>query len=75
MAQIVWNKRASRQFEELQRYLQEEFGEKTAETFTSGIFRILELLLQYFYIGNIEEAGKRYKRLPATPEYTILYKY
>jgi plasmid stabilization system protein ParE len=46
MAQIVWNKRASKQLAELQNYLQEEFGEKAAQTFTQRIFKFLELLVK-----------------------------
>jgi plasmid stabilization system protein ParE len=46
MAQIVWNRRASKQLADLQNYLQQEFGEKAAQTFTYRIFQFLELLVK-----------------------------
>jgi len=74
MAQIIWNKRASRQLAELQSYLQQEFGEKTAEAFTSRIFKFLELLLQYPKIGSLENPEKRIRGFSLYRYITILYK-
>jgi len=74
MAQIIWNKRASRQLEELQRYLWAEFGEQTAEAFTARIFKFLELLLKYPKIGSMENAEKDIRGFLLHRHTTILYK-
>lgn len=74
MAQIVWNKRASKQVAELQNYLQREFGEKTAQTFTYRIFKFLELLSKYPQIGTLENPEKDIRGFLLHRHTTILYK-
>jgi plasmid stabilization system protein ParE len=74
VAQIVWNKRASRQLAELQSYLQNEFGEKTAQAFTYRIFKFLELLGQYPQIGTLENPEKDIRGFLLHRHTTILYK-
>ncbi len=74
MAQIVWNKRASKQLADLQSYLQDEFGEKTAQTFTYRIFKFLELLVNYPQIGTLESPGKEIRGFLLHRHTTILYK-
>ena len=74
MAQIVWNKRASKQLADLQSYLQEEFGEKAAQTFTHRIFKFLELLVKYPQIGTLESPEKDIRGFLLHKHTTILYK-
>ncbi|NDK55409.1 type II toxin-antitoxin system RelE/ParE family toxin [Pontibacter fetidus] len=74
MAQIVWNKRASKQLADLQNYLQQEFGEKTAQTFTYRIFKFLELLVKYPQIGTLESPEKDIRGFLLHRHTTILYK-
>ncbi len=74
MAQIVWNKRASKQLADLQNYLQQEFGEKAAQTFTYRIFHFLELLVKYPQIGTLESPEKDIKGFLLHRHTTILYK-
>jgi plasmid stabilization system protein ParE len=58
MAQISWGQRAARQFEQIQQYLEREFGEKSAGLFTSRLFSFLELLTRYPEIGTLENKEK-----------------
>lgn len=74
MAKIVWNKRAGKQLAELQSYLQKEFGEKTAQTFTYRVFKFLELLAQYPQIGTLENPEKDIRGFLLHRHTTILYK-
>ncbi|MCJ8164976.1 type II toxin-antitoxin system RelE/ParE family toxin [Pontibacter sp. E15-1] len=74
MAQIIWNKRASKQLAALQKYLQEEFGEKTAQICTVRIFEFLELLLKYPQIGSVENTEKGVRGFLLHRHTTILYK-
>jgi plasmid stabilization system protein ParE len=74
MAQIIWNKRASRQFEQIQRYLEEEFGKKSAGIFTSRLFNFLELLAKYPEIGTLENAKENIRGFLLHRHTTILYK-
>jgi len=54
MARVVWNKRASKQLQELQELLEQEFGIKTVKTFTNRLFKFLDLLIKYPHIGTLE---------------------
>jgi plasmid stabilization system protein ParE len=74
MAQIVWNKRACKQLADLQNYLQQEFGEKAAQTFTYRIFQFLELLVKYPQIGTLEGPEKNIRGFLLHRHTTILYK-
>jgi plasmid stabilization system protein ParE len=74
MAQIIWNKRASKQFADIQKYLQEEFGEKSAQTFTVRTFKFLELLLKFPQIGSVENSEKGVGGFLLHRHTTILYK-
>ncbi|WP_181303954.1 type II toxin-antitoxin system RelE/ParE family toxin [Rufibacter sp. XAAS-G3-1] len=75
MAQVIWNKRASRQLAELQSYLHEEFGENAARTFTIRIFNFLELLVKYPKIGSLENPEKDIRGFLLHRHTTILYKH
>lgn len=74
MAQIIWNKRASRQFGALQEYLTEEFGEKTTATFTTRTFTFIELLLKHPQIGSLEDKEKNIRGFVLHSNTTVFYK-
>lgn len=74
MARIIWNKRASRQFEQIQQYLEKEFGERSAGLFTSRLFNFLELLTKYPEIGTLENKKKNIRGFLLHRHTTILYK-
>ena len=54
MASVIWNKRASKQLQELQEYLEQEFGINVVKTFTGKLFKFLDLLVKYPHIGTLE---------------------
>lgn len=74
MAQIIWNKLSIKQLSDLQSYLQEEFGEKPAQTFTYRVFKFLELLPRYPQLGSLENAEKGLRGFLLHKHTTILYK-
>ncbi|GAA4307238.1 type II toxin-antitoxin system RelE/ParE family toxin [Nibribacter koreensis] len=74
MAQVIWNKRAAQQLAHLQQYLQEEFGEKTTQTFTVRVFKFLELLVKYPQIGSLENPEKGIRGFLLHKHTTIFYK-
>ena len=55
MAQIVWNRRAVKQFGQIQDYLTKQFGEASTTQFTQRVFLLLELLVKYTELGTLEE--------------------
>src|SRR5688572_5406019 len=74
MAQIIWNKKASKQFAKLQEYLLQEFGESTVKQFTSRTFQFLELLLKYPHAGSLENELKGIRGFVLHKHTTIFYK-
>lgn len=74
MAQIVWNKRASKQFEKIQDYLVNEFGEKVTEEFTNRVFNFLDLLAIYPDIGTIENRERNIRGFLLHRHTTLFYK-
>jgi len=74
MAQIKWNKRASKQFSDLQHYLLQEFGETTVMTFTSLVFNFLDLLVKHPHLGSLENKERNIRGFVLHRHTTILYK-
>lgn len=75
MAQIVWNTRASKQFTDIQDYLEKEFGENAVRKFTSYTFSFLEILSKYPQIGSLENAAKNIRGFLLHRHTTIFYAY
>ena len=74
MAGVIWNKRASKQLEELQEHLNLEFGNNTAKTFTQRLFKFLDLLVKYPHIGTLENKPEDIRGFLLHRHTTILYK-
>ena len=74
MAEIIWNKRAGRQFEKIQDYLSGEFGEKTTEEFTNKVFNFLDILAKYPELGTVENKEKNIRGFVIHKYTTLFYK-
>lgn len=74
MAEIIWNKRAGRQFEKIQDYLIGEFGEKMTEEFTNKVFYFLDLLAKYPDLGTVENKDSNIRGFVIHKYTTIFYK-
>jgi len=74
MARVIWNKRASKQLQELQKHLEQEFGIKTVKTFTNRLFKFLELLIKYPHIGTLENKTEDIRGFLLHRHTTIIYK-
>ncbi|PIQ21575.1 MAG: hypothetical protein COW65_08290 [Cytophagales bacterium CG18_big_fil_WC_8_21_14_2_50_42_9] len=74
MARVIWNKRASKQLQELQEYLEQEFGINTAKTFTERLFKFLDLLFKYSHIGTLENKTEDIRGFLLHRHTTIIYK-
>lgn len=74
MAQLKWNRRASKQFADLQEYLFHEFGETTVKSFTSRLFNFLDLLQKYPHLGTLENKEKEVRGFVLQKHTTILHK-
>jgi len=74
MAGVIWNKRASKQLQQLQEYLEQEFGANTVKTFTGRLFKFLDLLVKYPHIGTLENKAEDIRGFLLHRHTTIIYK-
>ncbi len=74
MAGVIWNKRAAKQLEELQEYLEQEFGIDTVKKFTNRLFKFLELLIRYPHIGTLENKTENIRGFLLHRHTTIIYR-
>jgi len=74
MAQVVWNRKAVRQFEKIQEYLSKEFGDKTTEEFTKRVFNFLDLLSNYPDLGTVENKERNIRGFLLHRHTTLFYK-
>ena len=74
MARVIWNKRVSKQLQELQEYLEQEFGINTVKIFTGRLFKFLDLLVKYPYIGTLENKTEDIRGFLLHRHTTIIYK-
>jgi plasmid stabilization system protein ParE len=74
MAQVVWNRKAVRQFEKIQEYLSKEFGDKTTEEFTKRVFNFLDLLSDYPDLGTVENKERNIRGFLLHRHTTLFYK-
>ena len=71
---IVWNNRASIQFNAIIEYLEKEWGEKVTKNFVIRAYQIIEILAQYPEIGTLENPDKRIRAFVITKHNTLLYR-
>ena len=74
MASVIWNRRASKQLQKLQEYLEQEFGINTVKTFTGKLFKFLDLLVKYPHIGTLENKTEDIRGFLLHQHTTIIYK-
>lgn len=74
MVQIIWHKRASRQFANIQDYLLNEFGEIATKEFTKKVLNFLDLLIKYPELGTLENGGKNIRGFVIHRHTSLFYK-
>jgi plasmid stabilization system protein ParE len=71
---IVWNNKASIQFNAVIEYLETEWGEKVTKSFVVRTYQIIEILAQYPEIGTLENPDKRIRAFVITKHNTLFYR-
>ena len=72
--EIVWSKRASLKFDQINTYLIEEWGEQSAKQFIGKVFTILEILSEFPEIGSIENKEKRIRGFTVVKQVNVFYR-
>ena len=74
MARIVWNKRAKKNFTEIQLYLEKEFGVQSVKKFTKQFFDFLDILEKYPEVGIIENSESNIRGFVLHKYTTVFYR-
>ena len=72
--EIVWSKRASLKFDQINTYLIEEWGEQSAKQFIGKVFTFLEILSEFPEIGSIENKEKRIRGFTVFKQVNVFYR-
>lgn len=71
---IVWNRRASDNFNSVINYLQKEWGDKVTRNFVVRTYKIIELLAANPEMGSIEHVEKQIRGILITKHNTLFYR-
>ncbi len=71
---ISWTKRADKKFDQIQRYLIEEWGENVAKAFTKKVYDILDTLSDFPEIGSLENKGKGIRGFTIVKQVNLFYR-
>ena len=71
---IVWNRRASNNFNAIIEYLQSEWGDKVAKDFVNRTYRIIELIAVNPEMGSMEHFDKQIRGFVITKHNTLFYR-
>ena len=72
--ELVWSKRASLKFDQINTYLIEEWGEQSAKQFIGKVFTFLEILSEFPEIGSIENKEKRIRGFTVVKQVNVFYR-
>ena len=71
---IVWNRRASNNFNSIITYLQNEWGDRVTRNFVIRTYQILELLAENPEMGSVEHFEKQIRGFVITKHNTLFYR-
>jgi plasmid stabilization system protein ParE len=71
---IVWNHRASNDFNSIIQYLQNEWGDVVTKNFVIRSYQILDFLAQFPEMGRIENREKQIRGFVITKHNTLFYR-
>ena len=71
---IVWNRRASNNFNSIINYLQAEWGDTVTRNFVVRTYKVIELLAVNPEMGSIEHFEKQIRGIVITKHNTLFYR-
>jgi plasmid stabilization system protein ParE len=71
---IVWNRRASNNFNSIIKYLEEEWGDRVTRNFVIRTYEILELLAKNPEMGPVEHFERQIRGFVITKHNTLFYR-
>jgi plasmid stabilization system protein ParE len=71
---IIWNRRASNNFNSIISYLRKEWGDEVTRNFVIRTYRLLDLLAENPEMGGIEHFEKQIRGIVVTKHNTLFYR-
>ena len=71
---IFWSKRAILKFDQILKYLNEEWGEQSKKEFIGNVFDFLDTLAEFPEIGSIENREKNIRGFPIMKQVNLYYR-
>ena len=71
---IIWNEKATLQFQLIQDYLERTWGEPAVAKFTLRVFDFLDLIEKYTFVGTVEYEKKDIRGFVISSQTRLLYK-
>jgi len=71
--EIVWSKRADEKFDEILKYLSEEWGKKVTMAFVKKVYDFLDILSEFPDIGTLENKEKGIRGFLIIKQVCIFY--
>ena len=71
---IIWNRRASNNFDSIIEYLQGEWGDTVTRNFVIQAYRVIELLSVNPEMGSVEHFEKQIRGILITKHNTLFYR-
>ena len=71
---IIWNRRASNNFNSIIEYLQKEWGDRVTKSFVTRTYQIIEFLALHPEMGFVENTEKQIRGFVITKHNTLYYR-
>ncbi len=71
---ILWTKKSQRRFQEIESYIEAEFGQHSSEKFRNKVFNFLELLQRFPKLGTLEVPDKQIHGFQISKQTRIFYR-
>ena len=71
---IYWTKQADQKFDQILKYLEEEWGDKVTRAFVRKVYDFLDILSEFPEIGTLENAERNIRGFVIVKQLTVFYK-
>ena len=71
---IYWTKQADQKFDQILKYLEEEWGDKVTRAFVRKVYDFLDILSEFPEIGTLENAERNIRGFVIVKQLSVFYK-
>jgi len=72
--EVFWSTRASKKFDKIINYLNNEWGDKASKTFTKKVYDFIDLLAEFPEIGAFQDKEKEIQGFVVIKQITVYYR-